>query len=188
MSIPTAVLFDVDGTLVDSNDAHANAWVAALAEHGISVGFAAVRRCIGMGGDKLLPALTGVELESELGAAISARRSRIFANQFLPTLKPFPDAGRLVAVLKEQGFTVVAASSAKRDELKPLLQVAEAEHLMDETTSSDDARHSKPDPDIIAFRCGGWADADLKGAIAIYDGPSDLLARLDESPLRLSTT
>ncbi len=218
-----AVLFDVDGTLVDSNDAHAHAWVSALAEHGVTVDFAAVRRCIGMGGDKLLPELTGIQHESELGAAIATRRSRIFADQFLPTLQPFPDAGRLVAAVKDQGFIVVAASSAKRDELKPLLQVAHADQLMDETTSSDDAEHSKPDPDIIeaalgraeaapdeavmigdtpydveaslragvaiiGFRCGGWTDADLKGAIAIYDGPWDLLERLAESPLRIDMT
>jgi HAD superfamily hydrolase (TIGR01509 family) len=217
----TAVLFDVDGTLVDSNDAHARAWVAAFAEHGITVDLPAVRRCIGMGGDKLLPTVSGIEHESTLGKAIAARRSAIFAEQFLPALKPFPEAGHLVAVLKDRGYTVVAASSAKRDELQPLLAVAGADGLMDETTSSDDAANSKPDPDIIhaalgrahaspadavmigdtpydieaagragvaiiAFRCGGWTDADLHGAIAIYDGPWDLLRRLDESPFGAS--
>jgi len=114
---------------------------------------------------------------------------------------------------------VIAASSAKRTELQPLLAVAGIDGLMDATTSSDDASSSKPDPDIIqaalkrahatpagavmigdtpydveaacragvaiiAFRCGGWMDADLKGAIAIYDGPWELLSTLDDSPLR----
>jgi HAD superfamily hydrolase (TIGR01509 family) len=214
----TAVLFDVDGTLVDSNDAHAHAWVASFAEHGVTVDFAHVRRCIGMGGDKLMPAVSGVDEDSAAGAAIARRRSEIFAERFLPHLKPFRDAGRLVAELKARGYTIVAASSAKRDELQPLLAIVGADALMDASTSSDDAANSKPDPDIlqaaltragaapadavmigdtpydieaslragiavIAFRCGGWADHDLKGAIAIYDGPWDLLSRLGDSPL-----
>jgi HAD superfamily hydrolase (TIGR01509 family) len=215
---PRAVLFDVDGTLVDSNDAHAGAWVAAFAERDISIDFSAARRCIGMGGDKLMPEVSGVDAESSLGKAIAQRRSAIFAEQFLPGLQPFADAGRLVAAVKAQGYTVVAASSAKRDELQRLLAIAGADDLMDGSTSSDDAENSKPDPDIIhaalaragvaaaeavmigdtpydieasqragvaiiAFRSGGWPDAQLKGAIAIYDGPWDLLGRLDGSPL-----
>jgi HAD superfamily hydrolase (TIGR01509 family) len=214
----TAVLLDVDGTLVDSNDAHAHAWEAAFAAHGFIVDFGQVRRCIGMGGDKLMPAVSGVEDDSAAGVAIAKRRSEIFAEQFLPHLRPFRDAGRLVGELKGRGLTIVAASSAKRDELQPLLAVAGAEALMDATTSSDDATNSKPDPDIItaalkrahslpgdavmigdtpydveasrragvaiiAFRCGGWSDDDLTGALAIYDGPWHLLAALDSSPL-----
>ena len=215
----TAVLFDVDGTLVDSNDAHAQAWVAAFAEHGIAIDYADARRCIGMGGDKLMPKVSGLEEDSPTGAAIARSRRDIFKRQFLPHLKSFRDSAGLVSELKKRGHTVVAASSAKRDELQPLLAVAGADALMDASTSSDDAEESKPDPDIlqaalaradaspeaavmigdtpydieasqragiavIAFRCGGWQDDDLKGAIAIYDGPWDLLAHIDQSPLR----
>lgn len=213
-----AVLFDVDGTLVDSNDAHAHAWVASFAEHGIAVEFARVRRCIGMGGDKLMPAVSGVEEDSDAGADIASRRGEIFAERFLPHLKPFRDADRLVAELKARGLTMVTASSAKHDELRPLLEIAGVEGLMDANTSGDDAEHSKPDPDIVraalkrahatprdavmigdtpydveaalaagvpivAFRCGGWMHDDLKGAAAIYDGPWDLLSKLENSAL-----
>jgi HAD superfamily hydrolase (TIGR01509 family) len=214
-----AVLFDVDGTLVDSNDAHASAWVAAFAEHGLTVDFAHVRRSIGMGGDKLMPEVSGLQEDSPEGQAIGARRSEIFTQRYLPQLKPFRDSARLISALKANGQTVVAASSAKKDELKALLAVAGAEALMDAATSSDDAEESKPDPDIIhaalecakvappqavmigdtpydveaaqragvaviAFRCGGWDDGALKGAVAVYDGPWELLAKLEESPLR----
>lgn len=214
--IVEAVLLDVDGTLVDSNDAHAHAWVQAFAEEGIDVDFARVRRCIGMGGDKLMPEVSGLTEDSERGERVSKRRREIFASDWLPRLAAFPDAGRLVAALKERGFTVVAASSAKEDELQRLLDIAGASSLLDEATSSDDAEESKPDPDIlhaalerartdasravmigdtpydvesasragvraIAFRCGGWSDGDLRGAVAVYDGPWDLLARLDEA-------
>jgi HAD superfamily hydrolase (TIGR01509 family) len=215
MSTYTAVLFDVDGTLVDSNDAHAHAWVDAFAEEGITVDFDKVRRAIGMGGDKLMPAVSGISEDSPQGRRISTRRREIFRTKYMPQLKPFRDADRLVAAFKERGATVVAASSAKKDELRPLLAIAGVEPLFDATTSSDDAEESKPDPDIIqaalqragapaaaalmigdtpydvdaaaragvraiAFRCGGWGDADLCGAVAIYDGPWDLLPRLDE--------
>ena len=214
----SAVLFDVDGTLVDSNDAHAHAWVAAFAEHGVAVEFTRVRRCIGMGGDKRMPAVSGIEEDSAKGKAIAGRRSEIFSERFLPRLEPFRDAHALVAALKSRGLTIVAASSARREELQPLLAVAGADTLFEARTSSDDAANSKPDPDIvkaalarahapaerammigdtpydveaadragvrvIAFRCGGWSDDDLKGAAAIYDGPWDLLARLADSPL-----
>jgi HAD superfamily hydrolase (TIGR01509 family) len=217
MSIAT-VLFDVDGTLVDSNDAHARAWVEAFAEYGVQVEFAHVRRCIGMGGDKLMPEVSNVREDTPKGKAISERRREIFKTTHLPRIKPFPGARELVAAIKARGLTTVAASSAKKDELQPLLAIAGADALLDAATSSDDADESKPDPDIvqaaleqakaraeeavmigdtpydvesagragvrvIAFRCGGWNDADLKGAVAIYDGPADLLANLDRSPV-----
>jgi HAD superfamily hydrolase (TIGR01509 family) len=214
-----AVLFDVDGTLVDSNDAHAAAWVKAFIEYGVAVGPAHVRRCIGMGGDKLMPEVSGIEEDSPRGQAIAGRRAEIFERDYLPKLKAFKGARDLVAAITERGLTAVAASSASKDDLKALLKVAGVEDLMDEKTSSDDAEDSKPDPDIIhaalkrapaspaeaimigdtpydieaarragvaaiAFRSGGWKDGDLKDAIAIYDGPWDLLERIDDSLLR----
>lgn len=217
----TTVLFDVDGTLVDSNDAHADAWVQAFAEHDVTVNPADVRRSIGMGGDKLMPAVSGIEEDTPHGSAIAKRRGEIFKTDFLPTLVAFHSASRLVAALHERGMTVVAASSAKQDELEPLLEIAGAKDVMDGWTSSDDAEESKPEPDIvhaalrkagatprqavmigdtpydvaaalragvrvIAFRSGGWPDGDLAGADEIYDGPAELLARLEESMLTVS--
>jgi HAD superfamily hydrolase (TIGR01509 family) len=214
----SAVLLDVDGTLVDSNDAHAKAWVEAFAESGITVPFDDIRRLIGMGGDKLMPAVSNLTDDSSLGKQIAERRGEIFLRKYLPDIQPFRDADRFVAALKDRGFTVVAASSAKKHELRPLLERAGARWLLDDETSSDDAEESKPAPDIIeaalqrakaspsdtlmvgdtpydiesalragvrtiAFRSGGWQDPDLAKAVAIYDGPWDLLARMDESPL-----
>jgi len=216
-----AVLFDIDGTLVDSNDAHAWAWVEAFAENNVRVEFVKVRRAIGMGGDKLMPEVSGVEEDSPLGQRVSKRRREIFKTKYLPKLKPFPGSRELVAEVKTRRLKAVAASSAKRDELKALLEIAGAEALFDDMTSSDDAEQSKPEPDIvhaalkkagapareavmigdtpydveaagragvaiIALRCGGWSDPDLKGAAAIYNDPADLLARIDSSPLSRS--
>jgi HAD superfamily hydrolase (TIGR01509 family) len=214
-----AVLLDVDGTLVDSNDAHAHAWVSAFAERGVHVDFAHVRRCIGMGGDKLMPEVSGIPEETPEGRRISKRRGEIFISDWVPQLQPFRDTEPLIRALADGGYTVVAASSAKKKELRTLLKIAGAAWLVDRATSSDDAEESKPDPDIIhaalkqagvsageavmigdtpydveaasragvaaiGFRCGGWSGEDLSGAIAVYDGPWDLLAGLDVSPLR----
>src|SRR4051794_10402366 len=98
------VLLDVDGTLVDSNDAHAHAWVTALAEAGVEVDFQRVRRLIGKGGDKLLPEVSGIDPESERGKQISRRRSEIFVQHYLPTLRPFPGVMQLLARLRADGL------------------------------------------------------------------------------------
>jgi beta-phosphoglucomutase-like phosphatase (HAD superfamily) len=82
------VILDVDGTLVDSNDAHAHAWVEAFADQGITVAFGRVRRAIGMGGDKLMPAVAGMEEDSPAGKRISERRGEIFKTRYMPTLRP----------------------------------------------------------------------------------------------------
>lgn len=218
MNTARGVILDVDGTLVDSNDAHAHAWVEALAEHGFQVPFDKVRRLIGMGGDKLLPKVSGIREDTSEGEAISKRRGEIFQKRYLPSLRPTPGARELLRYMRDQGLKLVVASSAKRDELRGLLKVCGADEVIDDKTSSDDADRSKPDPDIIqaalkdaelpaedvvmlgdtpydvesagraqvaviAFRCGGWSNAELAGALAVYQDPADLLAHYDTSPL-----
>jgi HAD superfamily hydrolase (TIGR01509 family) len=216
-AVVRGVILDVDGTLVDSNEAHARAWVEALAEAGHEVEFAQVRDLIGKGGDKLLPEVSGVEEESEQGQALSERRAELFKERYLPEIKPFPQTRELVERMRAEGIRVVVASSAQKGELGPLLETAQVSDLVESATSSSDAENSKPDPDIvaaaleklglrpeevlmlgdtpydieaaaganvptIALRCGGWGDAELDGALAIYDDPAELLARFDQSP------
>ena len=213
-----AVIFDVDGTLVDSNDAQARSWVDALKEFGYSVPYEKVRPLIGMGGDKVLPETIGVQKDSEKGKQISKRRSEIFKEKYLPNVKPFPDAQKLLDRMRKQGLKLAIATSAQPDELRPLLQIVGAADLIEDKTSARDVKSSKHDPDVmqvalkrvgyppnevvmigdtpydieaarkagvgtIAFRCGGWSDSDLAGAIAIYNDPADLLAHYDSSPL-----
>jgi HAD superfamily hydrolase (TIGR01509 family) len=212
------VTFDVDGTLVDSNDAHAHAWVEAMAEQGYHVSFETIRPLIGMGGDKVLPQTLGIAKESEEGKRISQHRKEIFKQRYLPQLNAFPGAMALLGRMHEQGLKLIIASSAEPDELQGLLQVIDprAVELFALQTSAQEVQHSKPDPDVlsvavhrsgyspqelvmvgdtaydieaaakvkvktIAFRCGGWSEKDLVGAISIYDGPADLLTRYDTS-------
>jgi HAD superfamily hydrolase (TIGR01509 family) len=206
------ILFDVDGTLVDSNDAHAQAWVEAFAAHGHEVAFEDIRKLIGMGGDKLLlainPKLSGTE---GTGKAISDSRQKIFLEKYAASLQPTPGSRELVGAVISVGIRTMVASSAKSEELEHLLAAAGVADLLTDATTSDDVEKSKPDPDIvttavakiglpadevvmlgdtpydieaslkagvpcIALRSGGWDDEDLRGAIAIYDNPADVLA------------
>jgi beta-phosphoglucomutase-like phosphatase (HAD superfamily) len=140
-----AVLFDIDGTLLDSNDAHAHAWLDALHGHGRSVPFEVVRSKIGMGGDKLLRALAGVDAESVEGRSISQRRIAIFKAYYLPDLGPLPGARVLVDRVRSRGLTCVAVTSSRRDELADLLREAAVADLMDAAVTADDVDASKPD-------------------------------------------
>jgi len=215
------VILDVDGTLVDSNDAHARAWVEALKDAGFDVPFDRVRPLIGMGGDKLLPEVTGLPEENPRAKRAGKKRGQIFKERFLPSLRAFPQTREALLRMREAGLKLAVASSAEPEELKALLRIAGAEELVVGASSADDAGRSKPDPDVvhaalarlaldpnrvvmigdtpydveaasragvraIAFRCGGWDDARLRGAVAIYDGPADLLNRFDGSPLARS--
>lgn len=170
-----AVIFDVDGTLVDSNDAHAHAWVEALAAHGYSAAFAEVRPLVGMGGDKLLPKVAGIELDSEEGKAVDVDRGRAFKERYLPGLHAFPGVRELLLRLREAGRTLLVASSAKDDELQPLLALTGASEVFAATTSASEAPRSKPDPDIVqaALRRSGCPPAEVA---LVGDTPYDVAA------------
>jgi phosphoglycolate phosphatase-like HAD superfamily hydrolase len=169
------VILDVDGTLVDSNDAHARSWVEAFAEHGITVAYQDVRRAIGMGGDKLMPAVSGIEEDSDMGRRIANSRMRIFKSSWLPRLRAFPCTRELLRRFLDSGFTLAVASSAKEDELHPLLERAGLDDLLDRRTSSDDASKSKPDPDIVAASLAQTGCAPAR-AIMLGDTPYDVEA------------
>lgn len=173
--VPRAALVDVDGTLVDSNDAHARAWVEALAEGGRRVDFLRVRPLVGMGADKLLPAIAGVDASSTEGEALIAHRTELFLRVYVPQLKPTRGAQRMLEWLRDDGLGVVVATSANPDELRALLAVAGATQLVDAASSSDDAERSKPDPDIVqaALLKAGCAPGE---AIFIGDTPYDIAA------------
>jgi HAD superfamily hydrolase (TIGR01509 family) len=210
------VIFDIDGTLVDSNDAHAKSWVDTFADAGYDVPFDAVRPLIGMGADKLLPKTIGIRHDTDEGKKLIKRRSEIFRERYLPHLRPFKGSRDLVLRVRSSGLKAIVATSAKDEELEGLLKAAQVDDLMQERATSSDAKRSKPDPDIvqaaikesgispdhlvmigdtpydveaaakanvraIAFRCGGWPDEELDGAVEIYDGPADLLAKYESS-------
>jgi HAD superfamily hydrolase (TIGR01509 family) len=169
-----AVIFDVDGTLVDSNDAHARAWADAFAESGRAMEYTRVRPLIGMGSDKLLDAF-GIDSESEEGQRLGRRRREIFQQRYISTVKPTPGARELDAGLRDERMMLVVASSAERAELHDLLRIAGVWRLFEDATSSDDASRSKPDPDIVraALARTGCGPQD---AVMIGDTPYDIEA------------
>ncbi len=171
------VIFDIDGTLIDSNGAHAQSWVDTLAEEGYEVPFDVIWPMIGMGGDKLLPTAAGIDIESALGERLSKRRWEIFREKYLPVLRPTPGARELAEKMKSDGLKLVVATSAGGDELEELLEVACVGDLMDERASSSDARKSKPDPDIVqaAVRASRIKPENL---IMLGDTPYDVQAAI----------
>lgn len=169
------VILDVDGTLVDSNDAHAHAWVAAFAEAGVTVDYEKVRRSIGMGGDKLMPETSGIEQETPRGERISKRRGEIFSDTYLPAVRAFPSVRLLLQRFGKDGYTLSVASSAAKEELQPLLERAGVADLIPHRTSSDDADNSKPDPDIVQAALEETG-CDPSDAIMLGDTPYDVEA------------
>jgi phosphoglycolate phosphatase-like HAD superfamily hydrolase len=172
-----AVLLDVDGTLVDSNDAHAQAWLEVFERNGYETSFARVRELIGEGADQLVPQVTGLDPESHEGKRLASERSALFRRSYLPGLRAFPKAEALLRRLSGTGLRLVVASSAKKDELKPLLELCGALPFVDQQTSADDAEHSKPAPDIVRVALAK-AQCAPGEAILLGDTPYDVSAAL----------
>lgn len=143
------IILDIDGTLVDSNDAHTKAWQEALRKAGHDLSYEKIRRGIGMGSDNLLPALVGVEKQSPEGQRISQSWKEIFEREYLPGLKPFRGSRELVERMHSQGYKLAVASSAEKQMLEQLLDLVGIKPYLEEETSSADAQNSKPAPDIV---------------------------------------
>jgi phosphoglycolate phosphatase-like HAD superfamily hydrolase len=143
------IILDVDGTLVDSNDAHAHAWVKACQLAGFPVTFQQVRPLIGMGADKLLPTLLGIQADDPKGKQITRTRQALFLDEQLTSVRAFGDVPVLVRRLLDDNVGVAVASSAEKRELDTLLDIAGIRELIETKTSADDAQSSKPDPDVV---------------------------------------
>jgi len=170
----SAIVFDVDGTLIDSNPAHAEAWALALSEYGSPHEPDHIRPLIGMGSDKLLPMVARLEVESPQGKAILARKKTLFYER-LPRLQPTRGARALLTFLREQGKTLVVATSADEEEMHAILEQAGVADLIPRRTSSDDADRSKPDPDIVRAALA-LASTPPAAAVMIGDTPYDIEA------------
>ncbi|MFT8245967.1 HAD family hydrolase [Roseomonas sp. BN140053] len=144
-----AVIFDVDGTLVDSVDLHARAWQEALQHFGHAVSFDAVRSQIGKGGDQLMPVFVPAAELQRRGKEIESFRSDLFKRRYLGEVTGFPGVPAMFERVRAAGLQAVLASSAKGDELQTYKRIAGIDDLVEAETSSDDAEKSKPFPDIF---------------------------------------
>jgi HAD superfamily hydrolase (TIGR01509 family) len=143
-----AILFDIDGTLIDSNELHVSAWDEAFREAGHARVVDAIREEIGKGGDNLVPSLLPDASENEQ-KAIAERHGKIFKQSYLDRAKPFPGASDLLRRVHSDGLKVVLASSAKRDELNHYVALLGVKDIVAATATIDDVDRSKPDPDIF---------------------------------------
>lgn len=216
-----AAILDIDGTLLNSNDAHAHAWREALEEIGVHLSYHRIRNLMGEGGDQFLEGLTGFVPGSLQEKVLSARRGEIYRSRYFSALDLFPLVPELLAKMRSEGIRMTVASSAPAADLVAVLRRFRLEEFFESPVSADDAAASKPSPDLIelavnrlggdrrriwmlgdtpydiqaasragvstiAFRSGGWSDFQLQDAVAVYDGPADLLARFAESPFQQS--
>ena len=143
-----AVLFDVDGTLVDSAYVHTLAWWQAFRQHNHDVPMAAIHWCVGMGGDRLVDRLLPADRDRGADAGILASHAAVFAASW-PSLRAFDGAKDLLAQCHAGGLAVALASSARREDLAANRSALGADAFIHAATSSDDARESKPAPDIL---------------------------------------
>lgn len=142
------VIFDIDGTLVDSNDAHARAWVRSFADQGIEVSFRQVRPLIGMGGDQLVPHVSGIVKGDVRYQALSDGWQRHFQEE-LPGLRSQPGSRALLDALRARGLRLIAGTSTDEALVSDLLRIADVQDVLTEHTTASDVDASKPEPDIV---------------------------------------
>jgi HAD superfamily hydrolase (TIGR01509 family) len=171
-----AVIFDIDGTLLDSVDLHARAWQEAFAKFGKALSYESIRSQIGKGGDQLLPVFLSCEEQESFGKDLEKYRGKVFKSKYLSQVKPLPGVRELLQRVKDDGRQVALASSAKEDEIEVYKRIAHIEDLVEEQASSDDAEHSKPAPDIFAAALKRLHGVTPEEAVAIGDSPYDAMA------------
>lgn len=170
--MPAAVIFDIDGTLIDTVDLHARAWQEAFAHYGYDVPFDRIRSQIGKGSDQLLPALLPQDA-SDRFEEIDEHRGDHYKRHYLPQVRAFPGVRELFERLRDRGLRIVLASSAKGDELEKYVEVMGVRDLIESSTSSDDAERSKPHPDIFQAALDKLGPGDPKDVIVVGDTPYD---------------
>ena len=171
-----AIIFDLDGTLVDSVDYHAEAWVKAFKEYGYDFDFGRLRQQIGKGSEfiigELLPEAEAEKLESD----IAGYRKKYYQENLLEKVKPFPKVRELLTAIKADNIKVVLASSARKETIAHYKKLLNIEDLIDGATSTDDVEKSKPEPDIFQSALDKLGDISAKEVIVVGDSPYDAIA------------
>ena len=168
-----AVIFDLDGTLVDSNELHIASWDRAFRHFGKVFSREALREQIGKGSDKYLPEFLTPEEIRSFGHELDKYRSELFKEEYLPQVRPFAKVRELLSRVREDGRKLALATSGKEQELRVYKKIAHIGDLIDCETTADDAEQSKPAPDLFASSLHKLGDLDPKNVVAVGDTPYD---------------
>lgn len=171
-----AVIFDVDGTLVDSNGLHVKAWQEAFRGYGKEVTYEELHHQMGKGGDQLMPVFCSQEELDKFGEKLEQSRAELFVKDYLPRVRPFPKVRELFERIKADGLSLALASSAKEEELAQHKKSLRIENLLEAATSADDAERSKPHPDIFQAALRSIGDVEPEESIVVGDTPYDVIA------------
>jgi len=155
--VTDTIVFDVDGTLVDTNYHHALAWFRAFRGCDVTVPVWRIHRAIGMGGDRLVAAVAGDQVETEHGDALRAAWKKAF-EPMLDEIVPFEDAPAVLQDCRRRGFRVVLASSGDPEHVRYYLDLLDADELAERWTSAEDVSSTKPDPELLAVALDGFDD------------------------------
>jgi phosphoglycolate phosphatase-like HAD superfamily hydrolase len=211
-----AAILDLDGTLVDSNEAHALSWLVAFHDFGHDVALELVRPLVGMAPARIIYHAVGAPRDVEAARGILQRQSQIFRTWYLPRLLPFVGTRALLQRMRREGLRLIAATAAPRGEALELVEASGINDLLDDIVTGHDVENwpdadvvatalaksmcapesvvmlgdtpydvsagARVGVDVVALRCGGWRDAALRGAVAIYTDAADLLRNYSTSP------
>jgi HAD superfamily hydrolase (TIGR01509 family) len=169
---PLAAILDIDGTLVDTNYEHTIAWYQAFRQHDVLLPLWRIHRHIGMGGDQLVAALAGEDVDEDRGDDIRSAEKALYLTMIEMT-EPLEGARELIVDLKGEGRQVVLASSAKAKEVDHYLDALDARDLVDGWTTSADVEATKPEPDLVL---AALEKLGTKEAVMIGDTPWDVEA------------
>lgn len=170
-----AILFDIDGTLVDSNDYHVLAWEEAFQTVGARFDRETIHTQIGKGADMLIPTLLPGMDESGC-ESLGDVHGGIFKSRYLDRVKPFPGARELLVRVRSAGQKVVLASSASKDEIDYYLDLLDARAVVNATTTADDVEKTKPAPDIFSTALRKITPLSPDEVLVVGDTPYDILA------------
>ena len=146
--MPLAAIFDIDGTLVDTNYQHALAWYRAFRQHGVVMPIWQIHRAIGIGSDRIVEMLAGEQIEQDLGETLRAAEGPLY-QEMIDEVEPMKGAHELLRDLKQAGHAVILASSAEEKDAERYIKLLDAAEFVDGYTTSADVKKSKPEPDIV---------------------------------------
>ena len=170
-----AILFDIDGTLLDSNDTHTDAWLEAFEHFGKKIPRDVMRHQIGKGGDLLVPDLLTAREMRTFGEKLQKYRGEIYKKKYMKSVRPFPSSKGCLEALHERGIKIALASSANEDEVEYYTELLGVGDLLEGTTSTKDAKFSKPSPEIFEAALEK-VGSDPEYTAVVGDTPYDILA------------